>query len=129
MNSRDESLVSLNPHGFHEGRHAFASPLIAADVNVKDLDLHMSHAIARLLCRLFPWRGRDTNRISRSDLRPPIEISTLRPTRGTGLERARHSRALRVVRGTVELGDGDQAVAVSNDLAACDLRGVGNRRV
>lgn len=30
-----------------------------------------------------------------------------------------------VARCTLKLGDGDQAVAVSNDVAACDLRGLG----
>jgi hypothetical protein len=37
--------------------------------------------------------------------------------------------SLQLARGTFELGDGDHAVAVSNDLAACDRRGVGNRGV
>jgi len=39
------------------------------------------------------------------------------------------SRALLMTRSTLELGDGEHAVAVSNDLAAGDLRRVGNRRV
>ena len=45
MNSRDESLNPARPST--RDSHPFASLLSAADVNVNDLDLHMSHAIAK----------------------------------------------------------------------------------
>ena len=36
--------ANLDPLGFHEGRHTFASMMIAAGVNAKALSTYMGHA-------------------------------------------------------------------------------------
>ena len=40
--------AGLDPLGFHEARHTFASLMIAADVNVKAISIYMGHASVKI---------------------------------------------------------------------------------
>ncbi len=42
--AREWEAADLEPLGFHEGRHTFASMMIAAGVNAKALSTYMGHA-------------------------------------------------------------------------------------